>query len=197
MKTYLIAVIAVLALGSQAFAQGKPKLPQLPLAPPCIGDTNLPPGCKPSAAEQAGKQLANILAKPFLDIADLITTDTGDAIKLSTEIPALQDGNGQACWRSLQQFADVVKAHPIPLTFHVATDIEALRLLSMATNNVCKNTACTQVFTELANGVQQLAPINASFPVPSLTALCAKVPQVAVVAPTPDSTPAPAAPKTP
>jgi hypothetical protein len=121
------------------------------------------------------------LHSPFLDIANLGTEDNGDAIKLSTQIAGLQDGNGQACWTTLQSFAQVVKAHPIPATFHVATDIEALRLLSMATNNVCKNPACTQVFTELGNGVQQLAGSNIS--VPSLTSLCAKVPQIAVVAP--------------
>ena len=68
-------------------------------------------------------------------------------------------------------------------TFKVSTDLEALRLLMMASNNLCSNAHCTQVFGDLASGIAQLAPLNASIPVPSLHDLCAKIPQVAVVPP--------------
>ena len=56
--------------------------------------------------------------------------DVDGAIALSTAIPALQDGHGQQCWiRPTKQFADVIKAHPVPLTLKISTDLEALRLL--------------------------------------------------------------------
>lgn len=200
MIRHLAIALALLALAvPDAIAQGKPKLPALP-AVPCIGDTNLPPGCKSTATEAAGNALASILAKPFNDIADLINGDTGDAVKLATLLPDLQDGNGQACWIQMQSFAAVIKAHPIPVTLKLASDIEALRLATMAVNKMCANTACTQVFADLTNTIQSAAPTP--LPIPSLNSLCSKVPQIPVVpataTPVSTATPAnatPAAPK--
>jgi hypothetical protein len=138
------------------------------------------PTAGPSPTEQ--KVLA-ALAKPFQDLANFIGEDADGAIALSTAIPALQDGHGQQCWMATKQFAEVIKAHPVPLTLKISTDLEALRLLIMASNNLCANVHCTQVFGDLATGIQQLAPLNASIPIPSLHDLCAKIPQVAVVPP--------------
>jgi hypothetical protein len=133
------------------------------------------------------------LAKPFQDLAAFIGDDINGAVTLSTVIPTLQDGNGQQCWMGMQEFSAVVNAHPVPITLKVATDLEALRLAMMAANNLCANPHCTQVFADLSNGIQQLAVgIGSSIPVPSLNAVCSKVPQIAVVAPI-AATPVPAA----
>lgn len=143
-----------------------------------------------------GATLATALAKPFQDLANFIGDDIDAAAKLAVAVPALQDGHGQQCWIAAQQFRDVVKAHPIPLTFRVATDLEALRLAQMAANNLCGNAHCTQVFADLNTTVQAAAPANFSIPLPTLHDLCSKVPQIAVVAPV--SVPAvPAEPATP
>lgn len=141
--------------------------------------------------KKAQEGLASVLMKPFQDLADFIGSDSEQALALSTAIPELQDGHGQQCWVATRQFGEVVKAHPIPLTLKAQTDLEALRLLMMASNNLCANVHCTQVFNDLANGVRQLAPISV-FPLPSLNSLCSKVPQIAVIAPI--STPVPAVP---
>lgn len=132
------------------------------------------------AAAGARATVESILSKPFKDLADFIGTDSEEALALSTAIPDLQDGHGQQCWIATRQFGEVVKQHPIPLTLKAQTDLEALRLLMMAANNLCANVHCTQVFSDLANGVRALAPINA-IPLPSLDSLCSKVPQIAVV----------------
>ena len=83
----------------------------------------------------------------------------------------------------MQQFSAVVKAHPVPITLKIATDLEALRLSMMAANNLCANPHCTQVFADLSNGVQQLAPTNVSIAIPSLNSICSKVPQIALAPP--------------
>lgn len=148
-----------------------------------------------TAATDTADSVLAALAKPFQDLATFIGEDIDAAVTLSTAIPSLQDGNGQQCWMGMQQFSAVVKAHPVPLTLKVATDLQALRLSMMAANNLCANPHCTQVFADLSNGVQQLAVgIGSSIPVPSLNAVCSKVPQIAVVAAvTVPATPAPTA----
>jgi len=151
-------------------------------------------GAAASAAATSEEDILAALAKPFQDLATFIGDDIDAAVALSTTIPALQDGNGQQCWMGMQQFSAVVKAHPVPLTLKVATDLEALRLAMMAANNLCANPHCTQVFADLANGVQQLSAVNLSVPIPSLNSVCSKVPQIAVVAPVAaNATPVPAA----
>jgi len=194
-------VILCLALASglaswPAHAQTtKPAKPLIELNGPCnpLGDTR--PQCQQGgagggAAASAADNVLAALAKPFQDLATFIGEDADGAIALSTAIPALQDGHGQQCWMATKQFADVIKAHPVPLTLKVSTDLEALRLLMMASNNLCSNVHCTQVFGDLATGIAQLAPLNASMPIPSLHDLCAKIPQVAVVPPVTAAAPA-------
>ena len=139
-------------------------------------------------------KIGQILSKPFQDVAALINTDIDGAIKLSTQIPALQDGNGQQCWMALKQFGDIVKVHPLPLSGKVVTDFEAARLLAMAANNLCHVQQCTQVFADLANAVTvaaQKIPGAGAVTVPSLETLCSSVPVVVVAAPISPTTPNP------
>lgn len=119
---------------------------------------------------------------PLSALAAIIATDLASAEALSTAIPALQDGNGQICWRVMANFGAIVKAHPLPATLRAATDLEALRLQLMAAHQVCESAACTQVFAELSNSISAVA---LGLPIPSLNSLCAKVPPIAVVAPNP------------
>src|SRR5215475_2758569 len=71
-----------------------------------------------------GSALAKLLAKPFQDIAKFADTDAASAATLATQIPALQDGHGQRCWKAMGTFTAVVKAHPIPVTLNAMTDLE-------------------------------------------------------------------------
>lgn len=203
-----VASVAILAIGllgllqpGAAYAQSnrvpvvRPFTPTPSLTGNPITDIHNDIEAKKQAA--VGGAVETFLAKPFKDLADFIGSDSDSAIALSTVIPELQDGHGQQCWLATRQFGDVVKAHPIPLTLKAQTDLQALRLLMMAANNLCANVHCTQVFGDLANGIQQLAPINASIPIPSLHDLCSKVPQIAVIAPVSVPVPVPAAPAAP
>lgn len=185
-----VGLVALALSSSPASAQG------LKLVKPT---GNLPADIRAAttatASSAAQNSIETFLAKPFKELADFIGADSDTAIALSTQIPELQDGHGQQCWLATRQFGEVVKAHPIPLTLKAQTDLEALRLLMMAANNLCANVHCTQVFDDLKNGVQTLAPLNASIPLPGLHDLCAKVPQIAVIAPI--SVPAPVVPVAP
>ena len=136
-----------------------------------------------AAGQSTVDKILAALAKPFQDLATFIGDDDTAAVALSTAIPSLQDGHGQQCWIAMQQFSAVVKAHPVPITLKIATDLEALRLSMMAANNLCANPHCTQVFADLSNGVQQLAPTNVSIAIPSLNSICSKVPQIALAPP--------------
>lgn len=140
--------------------------------------------------------LAKIIAKPFNDLADFIASDATEAIALSTAVPALQDGHGQACWTEMKTFTEVIKAHPIPLTFKLMKDIEAIRLAAMAANRICGNASCQVVFTDLRNQFLAANPIRlgplTDMMLPTLTDLCSKVPQISVMAPTLPIVPLPA-----
>jgi hypothetical protein len=187
MKT-ILAVLALVLVAGQAQAVT------------CIDPLNkVPIGCTPRpVGGSIGEAAAtNALAGPFQAIADLISSDSDAAIALSTSIPELQDGNGQQCWMAMRSFGAVLKAHPVPLTLKAQTDMEALRLLTMAANKLCSNTACTQVFADLTNGAQTVT--GSPLGIPSLNGLCSKVPQIVVAAPVavPAPTPAPATPANP
>jgi hypothetical protein len=202
----LIIAALTLLLAAPAMAQGKFKpTGNLP------ADIKNAIGGQPQGSNEGGgtaggatkDQLGQLLSKPFVDIANFIGDDIDGAITLSTQIPSLQDGNGQQCWMALKDFGSIIKVHPLPLTGKAITDLEAGRLLVMAANRLCLNSHCTQVFADLAGAVQSvgsLAPIGTGgIPVPSLNTLCSHVPQVAVVAPvqvpaTPTATPVPATP---
>lgn len=125
--------------------------------------------------------IATVLAKPFQDIANFIGEDADGAVALATAIPNLQDGHGQQCWIAMQSFGAIIKAHPIPITFHVINDYESLRLLGIATNNLCSNVHCTQVFADFSAMATAASPMPLA--IPSLHDLCTKVPQIAVVPP--------------
>lgn len=158
----------------------------------------------PSAAgsdERSGQSSAsslstsNPLAKPLQDLATFITSDATAAITLSTAIPELQDPNGGACWVGFETAAKVFTAHPVPLTLHAMTDVEALRLLIMASNKLCANAACTVVFADLSNVAQTASPIP--LPIPSLQALCSKIAQLSPPIPGLPAIVSPAEPITP
>lgn len=134
-----------------------------------------------NAAGVVDTKVMSALAKPFQDLAAFISSDATAAVALSTQIPALQDGHGQQCWIAMSTAGDVFKAHPVPLTLKVMTDIESLRLLQITANNLCSNVHCTQVFADLAAAAQSASPVL--LPVPTLHDLCSKIPQIALVAP--------------
>jgi hypothetical protein len=191
------AIVAILILGNfllpppQAFAQIKKPAINLPFDPLHLNDAS------PTAPLD---NLTALLAKPFTDIANFIGADADGAVSLSTAIPNIQDGHGQQCWIAMKSFGDIIKAHPVPVTFHVINDYESLRLLGIATNNLCSNVHCTQVFADFTAMAQAASPTPLA--IPSLHDLCTKVPQIAVVAPvtvpaTPTTPATPAPVKTP
>lgn len=99
--------------------------------------------------------------------------DIDNAAALSITVPALQDTVGQACWKTFGALGAVVKAHPLPLTLQLASDVEAGRLFLMAIKAVCKEPNCSQMFNDLQNQIGALTPIP---PAASFTAICAKIP---------------------
>jgi len=203
--------VAIIMFAMPAHAQAPQPRPRPPLTGDAVKDIKNAIGGQNQGSDDAAQtssggtrasdKLASILAKPFNDLADFINTDAADAATLATAIPGLQDGHGQQCWMAMGQFTAVLKAHPIPITLHAATDLEAFRLANMAANNLCSNVHCTQVFSDLSNAVQQVAGqiggaiVSGGLQIPSLNSLCSKVPQVIVAAPV--DVPAPAIPTKP
>lgn len=192
-------IIALVLLTTPAFAQTSTPTPKpRPITGNVVEDFKNATGQNNAPVAKAlggNNDIAKWLAKPFNDLADFINSDALAAAQLAVAIPELQDGNGQKCWLAMGQFTAVLKAHPIPLTLKAMDDLEALRLAAMAANNVCQNSACTQVFADLSNGIQKVAPIG--IPIPSLNSLCSNVPVVTVapIVPMPATvTPAPVTP---
>lgn len=184
-----------LALALAAALVAVPAMAQSPKPKPfhptgdLVNDVKTQLGGQPQGSNEGGGISSNnsgaqaLLAKPFQDLANFIGDDAASAISLSTQIPTLQDGHGQQCWIALRDFTAVIKAHPIPISFHAMTDLEGLRLLQISANNLCSNVHCTQVFADLASSIQTAAPVNFSVPIPSLHDICSKIPQIPVVAP--------------
>lgn len=141
---------------------------------------------QPAAGAPLDK-LMSALSKPFQDLADFIASDAAGAAALAVQVPGLQDTNGQACWRKMQDAGAVFQAHPVPVTLKVMTDFEALRLLQMTSNNLCAYTPCTVVFGDATNLATSVAAsvggILTSANVPSLTAICSRIPQLAPMLP--------------
>lgn len=193
-KMLALALVPALLLGlmsGAAQAQTRPRL----TGDPIRDIKNAVSGGAESASSGAADQIGQALMKPFEDLAKFIGDDVDGAIALSTQIPEAQDGHGQQCLMALKTFGTIFKAHPKPLSFHIATDLEALRLFQISANNLCSNVHCTQVFGDFANTIQTAAPANISIPIPSLHDLCAKVPQIALIPPIP--VPASTAPTSP
>lgn len=187
-KVLLIAfALSFLVAGGSAMAQVKLKTPGQ-----IVRDIQNTVAGKPQqATDTSGNPIVSLLSKPMQDLADFISAGFTEAVSLSTAVPELQDGNGQACWAMMNNYSAVLKAHPIPLTLHAAADLESIRLLNMAANKICQNSACTQVFTDAGNLVNAALPIG--MPLPNLTAICSKVPEIAIVSPTLPIVPLPVA----
>jgi hypothetical protein len=132
---------------------------------------------------QADNAVTNALIKPFQDLAAFIHGDANGAAALAIAVPEIQDGNGLACWTSMQTAGKVFDAHPIPLTFRVMTDFQALRLWVITANRLCDNTACTVVFADGTNIVNAAAPLSAGVGLPSLQGLCSKIAHINLVTP--------------
>ncbi len=162
MKKIFIALLAT-ALAGSAFAQTPTRRP---LTGNIVNDINAARGGGGLISSPAEGDLMKVLAKPFQDLADFLSSDAASAIALSTQIPALQDGHGQQCWIAMSSAGDVFKAHPVPLTLKIMTDVEALRLLAMTANNLCSNVHCTQVFADLTTMAQAASPTP--LPIPGL-----------------------------
>lgn len=192
--TKAVILLAILVLGTMAFATpsfAQVRKPHITGKP--IEDIQADVADANGGTALGSTALTSALAKPFQDLASFLSSDAAAAVTLSTQIPALQDGNGQQCWMAMSTAGDVFKAHPVPLTLKVMTDVEALRLLAMTANNLCSNVHCTQVFADLTSMAQAASPVP--LPIPGLHDLCSKIPQIAQVAPiTAPATPS-AAPK--
>ncbi len=114
--------------------------------------------------------------------------DIDGAVKLSTQIPGLQDPVGNACWQQFAPIQALIKAHPLPLSLKIASDIEAARLAMIAMNKVCANPNCGQMFIDATNAANALAGVTVPI---SLSSICAKVPAIGTAAVTPATTAAP------
>lgn len=100
MKRIALLIVAALALAGPAHAQGKPKLP-IPLpSSPCLGDTNLPPGCTP---RQTGTNILTGNPKNDLDqlwskIQQVSITDLQYAKALADATNTAGGKMRSACW---------------------------------------------------------------------------------------------------
>lgn len=125
------------------------------------------------------------------DVATFLTklAAIDEAVSLSTAIPGLQDPVGSACWQQFSPVQALIKLHPLPVTFEVASDIEAARLAMIAMNQVCANPNCGQMFVDATNAASALVgnPLNVS-----LQSICAHIPVIGTNAvPTSAAKPAP------
>lgn len=178
----IVKILLVLFL-PLALVRSDPAMAQLKLKP-LTGNIvrDLTPA--PSVAKDTSNIMdatISALSKPFTDIANFIGSDAAQAVALSTVVPELQDGHGQMCWQAMSTFGSVIKAHPVPITLHVMFDYETLRLLAIATNQLCTNVHCTQVFADASSMAQAASPMP--LVIPTLHDLCTKVPQIALVPP--------------
>jgi hypothetical protein len=131
------------------------------------------------ATESKRAPPAKAFSNPINLLASWADADVKAAIIAATSFPELQDTVGAACWTQISTLAAIVKAHPLPATFHLATDIEYARLIQASLNQLCRNPACAQVWSDAANAASSFSvfPLALSF-----TSLCAKVPVVGLSA---------------
>lgn len=191
----LAAIIlgGLIMMGGTAQAQGQASTSRAKIGCDLL---NLKPGCKSAKAQDDIKNLNDAMSKPLQDFATFVQGDVAGAINLASQIPGLQDGNGQACFRTLQNAGAIITTLQATVkkggSVGVATAYEALRLLHMNMINTCNNKACTQIFSEATNVLAAAAPMKAQ--IPSLTQLCSQIPSIAIEPVTADATAAPAAP---
>ena len=166
----LLALTLALGLstcgGQPVFAQGPRQPPRAPVEHP-IGGVG---GAILDDIQGRAPAGHNALADFFAKWAD---EDLKGAADLAIAIPDLQDPVGKACWDTFASMGALIKAHPLPATLKLASDIQAARLFLMAVKKVCQKPECSQVWNDLQNQVAALAPIPA--PV-SLSSICAKIP---------------------
>ena len=185
MRSFIAAILALLVISGSAWAQTKrPALTGNPIEDIKAATTS----STTQSVVGMETKIAAALAKPFQDLASFINSDAQAAVELSTAISGLEDGHGQQCWMAMGTFTAVLVAHPIPVTLHAMTDLEAFRLANMAANQLCANVHCTQVFSDLSNavtsvGAQVGGAVTSGLQIPSLNSLCSKIPQVTVVVP--------------
>lgn len=138
------------------------------------------------ARRVTGRPIADFQAAQAKVTADLTSVakqlealiDTPEAEALATSIPGVSDGIGAACWKSFGNLTAVLKAHPLPATLRVATDIEAARLAGIALAQICANPNCGQMWTDALNVASAISVVPPAFSFPSL---CARVPTIGTV----------------
>lgn len=112
---------------------------------------------------------------PLNSLKTWASKDVDTAITAATLYPDVQDTVGAACFVQIKTLAQMIADHPLPLTLHAATDIEYSRLVQGEFNLLCRNPACAQVWSDMANNIKalEIAPLPFSF-----TSICARVPVV-------------------
>lgn len=160
---------------------------------------NLKPGCKTAKVADDFKSLDDAMSDPMKAFVAFVQGDTSTALKLSSSVEGLHDGNGQACLLQLQKSGAIINTLQDTVkgggTIGIATIYEALRLLHMNLIQTCNNKACTQIFSETTNVAVAAAPIATQLP--SVTQFCAKIPSIAVEPTTTiAAVPVPASPQT-
>lgn len=140
---------------------------------PCTDLFNLMPvGCAPPAGQAKG-----FLNAVVQQVVDFLTADAPVAAAMATKYPNLQDPNGAACWTKAATLGDLIKDHPLILSGHPIADYEAARLFNIGLNQMCVNSACTQVFTDGGNLVSKIA---VGLPVPNFSQACNLIPTIPV-----------------
>ncbi len=112
---------------------------------------------------------------PLNSLKTWASQDVDTAIAAAMKYSDVQDPVGAACFGQIKTLAQMIADHPLPLTLHAATDIEYTRLVQGEFNLLCRNPACAQVWSDMANNIKalEIAPLPFSF-----TSICAKVPVV-------------------
>ena len=114
-------------------------------------------------------------SNPLNALGAWATADVDAAIGAATKYPGVQDQVGAQCLGEIKVLAMMIQDHPLPATFHLATDIEYARLVQGEMNKLCRVAACAQVWSDMANAAKSLQII----PMPlSFASLCSKVPVV-------------------
>ncbi len=123
------------------------------------------------ANAQNRTQLSVLAGNPVVQFfANWGKDDIAAAEKLAIDF---KDDIGLACWQTFAEMGDVINAHPLPVTFKLASDIQAARLFVKAIKKVCLKPECSQMWNDLQNQIGAFTPI----PLPiSLASVCAKIP---------------------
>lgn len=132
----------------------------------------------------------------FDQLAAWVGGDLTAARALAIQNPGLQDWNSYTCLGVAQNFTNLLKQHPVPLTLKIASDVVALRLAIASAKQVCMEPTCQAISADVSQGIAQ---IGMGIPPPAtLETICAKIPSINLgsqpanyVAPTATPTPVP------